>query len=99
MLSVNQINAQIKLTETWKSLNVINYPQIVTQKANSDGQMVSRATSRGDLLVYGKTELRQSSFKNDAAKIWNNAPENIKLCKTLLGAKSLIKKFVQNLPI
>ena len=26
LLSVNQINAQFKLTEVWKSLNVKNYP-------------------------------------------------------------------------
>ena len=26
MLSVNQINAQVKLTEMWKASNVVNYP-------------------------------------------------------------------------
>ena len=78
MLSVNQINAQIKLTEIWKTLNVDNFPQLGTHKINNDNHMTSRASSRGDLMVKGKTELRQSAFVNDAAKIWNNAPNSIK---------------------
>ena len=66
---------------------------------NDDGYMISRSSKKGDLIVNGKTELRQSSFKNDAAKNWNNAPEIIKQSKTLYSAKTLIKKFVQTLPI
>ena len=42
MLSVNQINAQVKLTESWKALNVEKYPNIVSQKVNDDGYMISR---------------------------------------------------------
>ena len=99
MLSVKQINAQVKLTETWKALNVEKYPHIVSQKVNTDGYMISRSSKKGDLIVNGKTELRQSSLKNDAAKNWNNAPEIIKQSKTLYSAKTLIKKFVQTLPI
>ena len=99
MLSVNQINAQVKLTETWKALNLEKYPHIVSQKVNDYGHMISRSSKKGDVIVNGKTELRQSSFKNDAAKNWNHAPECIKLCKSLHSAKNLIKKFVQTLPI
>ena len=99
MLSVNQINAQVKLTESWKALNVEKYPNIVSQKVNDDGYMISRSSKKGALIVNGKSELRQSSFKNDAAKNWNNAPECIKQCKSLYSAKKLIKKYVQALPI
>ena len=53
--------------------------------------MISRASSRGDLVVKGKTELRQSAFVNDAAKTWNNAPNAIKHNKSLSGAKREIK--------
>ena len=99
MLSVNQINAQVKLTKIWKSLNVDDYPQIGSLKTCNDAHRASRATTRGDLVIKGKTELRQSSFINDAAKIWNNAPISVKQCKTLFGAKREIKKFVLTLPI
>ena len=61
--------------------------------------MPSRATSRGDIIFKGKTELRQSSFVNDAAKNWNSAPNNIKQSKSLSCAKREIKKFVLTLPI
>ena len=55
MLSVNQINAQVKLTEIWKTLNMVDYPQFGIHNSSTDGHMVSRATSRGDLVVKGKT--------------------------------------------
>ena len=61
--------------------------------------MSSRSSSRGDLQVKGKTELRQSSFVNDAANNWNTAPNIIKQSKSLFSAKREIKKFVQTLPI
>ena len=70
-----------------------NFPQLGTHKINNDNHMTSRASSRGDLMVKGKTELRQSAFVNDAAKIWNNAPNSIKQSKSLSGAKREIKKF------
>ena len=87
MLSVNQINAQVKLTETWKFLNVDDYPQIGSLKIVNDAQRMSRASTRGNLVIKGKTELRQSSFINDAAKIWNNAPTSVTHCKSLSSAK------------
>ena len=43
--------------------------------------------------------IKQSAFANDAAKTWNNAPNAIKLNKTMSGAKREIKKFVLTLPI
>ena len=44
MLSVNQINAQVKLTESWKALNVEKYLNIVSQKVNDDGYMLPYAS-------------------------------------------------------
>ena len=58
--------------------------------------MSSKATTLGDIIVKGKTELRQSSFVNYAAKNWNEAPNNIKQSKSLSWAKREIKKFVQH---
>ena len=79
--------------------NMGNYPQLGIHKINNDNHMISRASSRGDLVIKGKTELRQSAFVNDAAKTWNNAPNAIKLNKSLSGAKREIKQFVLTLPI
>ena len=40
-----------------------------------------------------------NSFKGDAIRLWNKAPEVIKSTKTLGTAKTEIKKFVKTLPI
>ena len=81
-----------------KSMNTIRIGDNVINQEKSAKllgmQMLSRAASRGDLLVKGKTELRQSTFINDASKIWNNAPLTIKQSKTISSAKIEIKKFV-----
>ena len=82
-----------------KSINVENYPQAGIHNVNTNIYMSSRASTRGDLIVKGKTELRQSSFVNDAAKNWNTAPINITQSKSLSNAKREIKKFAQTLPL
>ena len=81
----------------WKSVNVENYPQAGIHNVNTNSYMSSRASTLGNLIVKGKTELRQSSFVNDAAKNWNNAPINITQSKSLSNAKREIKIFVQTL--
>ena len=40
----------------------------------------------------------QESFLRDAAKIWNNAPINVKNAKSLYLAKKEILKFVKTIP-
>ena len=40
-----------------------------------------------------------STFVNDVAKLWNNAPESIKLSKTVYSAKKNIKMYTASLPI
>ena len=45
------------------------------------------------------TAKSQTTFVNDAIKIWNAAPITIKNSKTLAIAKKEIRKFVTTLPI
>ena len=98
ILSVNQLNAQIKLQEVWKAKNNINYP---TQWA-IDPKLVdarTRSVQTESLIVVGKSLKLQSTFYSDAARVWNKAPDAIKNSKTLHSAKSEIKKFIITLPI
>ena len=82
MLSANQVNAQVKLTEIWKSRNIENYP-IYSQRLNYNPESRgTRASNRGDLVTEASTVKSQATFLNDAIKIWNTAPINIKNCKT-----------------
>ena len=40
-----------------------------------------------------------STFVNDAAKVWNNAPDSIKGCVTIQSVKKQIKQYTATLPI
>ena len=93
MLSVNQINAQIKITEAWKNSQDIDYPLkfIPSIKLRPD--------KYNNMIEFGKSDLVKSSFLSDASKAWNKTPIEIKECNTLWSAKKAIKTFVKQLPI
>ena len=99
MLSVNQINAQIKLTEMWKSTHIANYPIKPEPLSRSEAVVNTRAVSQGQLIEVRQSNTSQNSFLNDAIHIWNKAPSNIKQCIGLFAAKKAIKIFVSSLPI
>ena len=97
--SVNQINAKIKLSEMWKSVNIINYPIKTNLLSSSDDYAQTRALSNGQLQEVLTTNISQRSFINDEMHIWNKALSNIKLYVTLTSAKMAINTFVLTLPI
>ena len=52
MLSVNQLNAKIKLLQVWKSLNVDGYPlKIATNETKIDSTNTRAMTSRKPLEI------------------------------------------------
>ena len=74
LLSVNQINAKVKLQEMWKVLNVDNYPvKIKINEAQVD-KMETRAMSNRTPKELGSTTLISKTCISDAIKIWNHAP-------------------------
>ena len=99
MLSVNRLNAQIKLMEVWKSLNDVNYPTIWPIKAEKLDIMKTRSAGTQKLIESGSSKLAKGTFINDAAKIWNRAPDSIKYAKSLSIAKKEIKIFVAKIPL
>ena len=99
MLSVNQLNAQIKLTEVWKAKHDSNHPLKIEETVHDVSTCLTRAVANGDLKEFGKSTILQSTFLRDASKAWNNCPKDIKECVTLWQAKKAIKRFVVNLPI
>ena len=98
LLSVNQLNAQSKLQEVWKSLNNKNYP-ITWDKDPKLVDPRTRSMQKDSLIVIGKGQKLQSTFYSDAAGMWNMAPDSVKNSKTLYSAKREIKKFILTLPI
>ena len=101
MLSTNQLNAQIKITESWKAINVKGYPlnsKIAIPKINIEARM-SRSIEQRMLKETAKSTGLQSSFIHNAIHIWNKIPEDIKMCNSIYSAKKAIKTFVQTLPL
>ena len=95
MLSVNQMNAQIKLTEAWKITNIPNYPTKWDLKTKNVDERLTRAAVADIVPETARTTLAQNTFNNDAKKLWNKAPCEIKKAKTLTSAKKLSKSLLQ----
>jgi hypothetical protein len=58
LLSINQINAQIKLTETWKAINNDKDNKIKSLKiTNKKEERNSRSASNGNLVEQGNSKL------------------------------------------
>ena len=99
MMSVNQINAQMKLSEMWKAVNEENHPfELIKQESGANVRSM-RSVTNEMLPDQSFSELSKNTFINDGIKAWNRAPSNIKLCKTHASAKAEIKKFVKSKPI
>ena len=98
MLSVNQLNAQIKLTEIWKAVNSENHPISVNKRTLKDGERVSRSKFDGKLIETGFSNLSKDSYLSDGIRLWNKAPDSIIKCKSIYSVKKTIKAFVKTLP-
>ena len=99
MLSVNQLNAQIKLVEIWKAINVDDYPLKIEQQTRNDERSSTRADTIGRPVEIGKTNLTQKSCVSDAIRLWNIAPMTVTSSMSLARAKIEIQKYVRLLPI
>ena len=99
MLSVNQINAQIKIQEIWKALNIDNYPLKVQKHTVNSDTVNTRACTFGKLIESGKSLVSQKCCINDATKLWNNLPSDLKNCLSISQIKLQTKKFVKTLPV
>ena len=101
MLSVNRINAQVKITEVWKALNIDpkeNSFKTSLPNTNHD-ERILRSNSNGQLTITGSSQGTLNSYKNDSKKVWNNTPSEITKFMALHPPKQMIKKFVNTLPL
>ena len=98
MLSVNQINAKVKIQEIWKALHIKNYPLIVDCQSSSETSTSTRAMNRGDPKEIGNTILTSNSCVGDAIKVWNQTPNDIKKCESLSQLKKAARSYAKTLP-
>ena len=55
MLSISQMNAQIKLTKIWKNINIPNYPTKTIAALRNDSVVNTRACAAGQLEEHLQT--------------------------------------------
>ena len=99
LLSVNQLNANVKLVEIWKALNVDDYPLKIQKQCLNNQRVNTRADNKERPIEIGKTLLTQKSCVSDAIRLWNTAPESVTNSISLPQAKKAIKTYVKCLPI
>ena len=99
MTSVNQLNAQVKLLEIWKALNLADYPLKINQQAVPEIGTTTRASHKGRPIEKGTSNLAKKASTNDAIRIWNQSPVSITESKSLYQAKNAIKAYVRTLPV
>ena len=99
-MCINQTHAQIKLLEIWKSFKdeKDNILKIDIVKSYEQGSRTRLGTAL-NLVELKTTAMSSKTFKNDAIRIWNQAPNSIKKCATLYAAKKAVKSFIKTLPI
>ena len=86
-LSVNQLNASIKLLEIWKSLNLSNYPLTIKQQSSDSNRINTRADQKQKPVEIGRKELTKNTCISDAVRVWNLAPISVTACLSVYQAK------------
>ena len=99
MLSVNQINAKVKVQEVCEAINVDGCPLKIDCHRASDTSTSTRAMTEGRPIKIGKSNLVSNACINDAIKIWNQAPEDVNKCLTLPQIKKAARLYAKTLPI
>ena len=99
LLSINQINAQVKLLEVWKSMNFESYPIKWINRKDEIIRQGLKCSNKPDLIIKGKSPLQSQTFIHDAAMVWNSAPRALKECVSLNTVKKQINLFICTLPI
>ena len=74
MMSVNQINAQIKLSEMWKAVKDEDHPFNLEKKESGPDIRSMRSITNEVLPVKSFSERSKNTFINDGIVAWNQAP-------------------------
>ena len=95
-MSKQQLAAEIELVETWKIMNLPSYPLELEKTNKLPTQRSIRPSSIKEWKDNTKLKCGEESFTIDRAKLWNQAPEDVKMAPSLQVAKTDIKKILPN---
>ena len=93
------MNAQIKLLDVWKSQKSVQHPTQWARRNDTNQERRTRAAEVNQLKEAYGGKILTSTFVNDAAKLWNKAPDCIKLSDTIHSVKKNIRDYIITLPI
>ena len=99
-LSINQLAAETRLIEAWKSIHLDNYCMKDILQLRHKSSYNTRSHNV-DYLDTGVNDIYGSAgFVNTTAKLWNKSPNAVKEATTISLAKKEIREFVmENIPI
>ena len=99
-LSVNQLAAETRLIEAWKSVHIEDYCMNEVLQLRNKGNYRTR-TNHVNFLETGVDDTYGSaSFVHTTAKLWNESPLSVKEATNIHSAKREIRKFVlEKIPI
>ena len=99
-LSINQLCAETRLIEAWKSEHLENYciGDMLIRKEKSS-HMNTRSNKQTTFKSGQHDKFTNGSFMQRTAEIWNQAPKGVKEATELPQAKRAIRTFVKTLPL
>ena len=74
MLPINQLNAQIKLTEIWKAVKDRDHPFKIPVTTINNDERITRGLAVGYIKSNALSNIIKRTFINDSIKAWNLAP-------------------------
>ena len=99
-LSINQLNAETRLLEAWKSIHTEGYYMSDLLQVKPKNQHMGMRANDETLLEQGPIhKFANGSFIQRTAQIWNAAHRGVKEASSIYTAKRTIRQFVKTLPL
>ena len=93
------MNAQIKLFEMWKSINLKGFPLKTEKRLLNEKGHKTRSYNYDNMIEPDWKPNTLKSFISDATRLWNQSPTIIKNCDTVHAVKKAIRNYVEALPM
>ena len=87
--------AEVRLIEVWKALNLGNSLTGLFQRV----QGKTRQASQNRVILSKNSTLKENSFLQPSAKLWNLAPTAVVEAQSEKHARKAIRIFVKTLPL
>ena len=87
------------MLEIWKALNIEDYPLKITNQLAIYETINTRAMTGNRPIEIGCSSIAEKTCVSHAIRLWNQAPLEVKTCKSLYQVKKLTKTYVKSLPI